>query len=84
MNVTERSTASKERLMDLERTVNALSGRLRDMQWELRQAKTCSLTERLWKNLMSPRQGSELMSAVCNRRARPNMKVVNHVGTTGH
>lgn len=82
--MTERNVATKDRLMDLERTVSALNGRLRDMQWELQQKKACSLTERLWRNLMSPRQESEFMSAVCNRRARPNMKMVSHAGTTGH
>jgi hypothetical protein len=73
---------STVRLIDLERTVDTLNGRLKDMQWELQQAKGLSLTERLWKNLMGVRQGSEFMSAVCNRRARPNTKVVHHVGTT--
>ena len=80
----ERNVATKEQLMDLERTIGALSGRLRDMQWELQQAKAGSLTERFWKNLMSPWQGSEFMSAVCNRRVRPNTKVVDHIGTTRH
>lgn len=76
---------AKERLNDLERTVDVLNGRLKDMQWELQQAKGQSLTERFWKNLMGSRQGREFMSAVCNRRVRPNTKVVNHVGsTTGH
>jgi hypothetical protein len=82
--MTERNVATKEQLMDLERTVGALNGRVRDMQWELQQAKAGSLTERFWKNLMSPWQGSEFMSAVCNRRVRPNTKVVDHVGTTRH
>lgn len=82
--MTERNVATKEQLMDLERTIGALSGRLQDMQWELQQAKTGSLTERFWKNLMSPWQGNEFMSAVCNRRVRPNTKVVDHVGTTRH
>jgi hypothetical protein len=75
-------TATKERLMDLERTVDTMNGRLRDMQWELRQAKGHSLTERLWKNLIGFRQGSEFMSAVCNRQVRPNTKMVDYVGTT--
>jgi len=75
---------TKDRLMDLERTVDALNGRLRDMQWELQQAKTGSLTEWFWKNVMSPSQGNEFMSAVCNRRARPNSKVVDYAGTTRH
>jgi hypothetical protein len=75
-------TATKERLMDLERTVDTMNGRLRDMQWELRQAKGHSLTERLWKNLIGFRQSSEFMSAVCNRQVRPNTKMVDYVGTT--
>ena len=74
----------QERLMDLEKTVDALNGRLRDMQWELQRAKGQSLTERLWKNLMSPWQRSEFISDVCNRRVRPNTKVVSHVGTARH
>jgi len=69
------------RLMDLERTVDALTGRLRDVQWELARVKSDSLTERLWKNLTSPWQGSAFMSACCNRRARPNMRMVGHGGT---
>jgi hypothetical protein len=73
---------TKDRLMNLERTVDALHGRLRDMQWELQRAKAGSLTEWFWKNVMSPSQGNEFMSAVCNRRARPNSKVVDHAGTT--
>lgn len=84
MMAMEREIA-KERLNDLERTVDVLNGRLNDMQWELQQAKGQSLTERFWKNLMGSRQGGEFMSAVCNRQVRPNTKVVNHVGsTTGH
>lgn len=84
MMVMEREIA-KARLNDLERTVDVLNGRLKDMQWELRQTKGQSLTERLWKNLMGSRQGGTFMSAVCNRRVRPNTKVVQHVGSTvGH
>lgn len=75
---------TKTRLTDLERTVDALNGRLREVQWELQQAKGGSLTERLWKNLLT-RQGNEFMSAVCNRRARPNTKVVDYARTiAGH
>lgn len=74
--------ATKERLMDLERTVDTLNEQLRDMQWELRQAKGHSIKERLLKNLRGPRQGSEFMSAVCNRQVRPNTKLVDYVGTT--
>jgi len=74
----------KDRLMDLERTVDVLHGQLRDMQWELQQAKSGSLTGWFWKNVVSPSQGNAFMSAVCNRRARPNNKVVNYAGTTRH
>jgi len=79
-----RQGISKQQLMHLERTVEALNGRLRDMQWELQQTKGQSFTERFWKNFMIPRQGSAFMSAVCNRQIRPNTKVVDHVGATGY
>ena len=67
---------TKERLIDLERTVDVLNSQLRDMQSELRQAQGMSVRERLWKNVLSPWQGRVFMSAVCNRRVRPNTKVV--------
>jgi hypothetical protein len=79
--MTERTVQTRERLLDLERTVEMLNGQLRTMQWELQQTKSGSLAERFWRNLLNPSQGSEFMSAVCNRRARPNTKAVDHVGT---
>ena len=75
---------TKDRLMELERTVDALNGRLRDMQWELQQAKAGSLTEWFWKNVVSLSHGNTFMSAVCNRRVRPNNKVVDYAGTARH
>lgn len=72
---------TKARLMDLERTVDVLTGRLKDVQGELQRVKSDSFSERLWKNLTGSRQGSEFMSACCNRRARPNMRMVDHAGT---
>lgn len=81
MAMTGRDKA-KDRLMDLERTVDALNGQLRDMQWELQQAKGGSMTGRLWNNLIGPWQDRVFMSGVCNRRIRPNTKVVTHVGAT--
>jgi hypothetical protein len=66
------------RLIDLERTVNSLNGQLREMQWELWRTKVEPLPVRLWRNLVSPKGGQEFMSTVCNRRARPNTKVVSH------
>lgn len=80
MAMTGRSL-TKERLIDLERTVDVLNGQLREMQWELQQAKGNSLTERFWTNLMSPWQSRVFMSAVCNRRIRPNTKVVHDGGS---
>jgi hypothetical protein len=71
------SNSGKDRLRDLERTVNALNGQLRDMQWEIQQAKGSSMKERLWGNLMGPRHSRMYMSAVCNRRIRPNTKVTH-------
>ena len=74
---------SKERLMDLQRTVDGLQDRLQDMQWELRQATHRPLTERWWKNLLGARSSNAFMSACCNRRVRPNTKMVNYAGTRG-
>jgi hypothetical protein len=69
-----------DRLVDLERTVDSLNGQLREMQWELYRAKAEPLSMRLWRNLVSPKGGREFMSAVCNRRARPNTRMVVHAG----
>ena len=66
------------RLVDLERTVDSLNGQLREMQWDLYRAKAEPLPVRLWRNLVSLKGGQEFMSAVCNRCARPNTKVVSH------
>ncbi len=70
-----------ERLGELERTIDTLTGRLREVQWELQQTKGSSLRERLWKNLLHARQESDFMSSVCNRRIRPNTKVADHAGS---
>jgi hypothetical protein len=67
-----------DRLVDLERTVDSLNGQLRELQWELYQAKAELLPVRLWRNLVGLKGGQEFMSAVCNRRARPNTKMVSH------
>ena len=75
-----RMGVTKERLIDLQRTVDALQGRMQDMQCELRQATQGSLAERWWRNLLRNRQGT-YMSACCNRRVRPNTKMVNYAGT---
>jgi hypothetical protein len=72
---------AQERLRDLEQTVNALHGQVRHMQWELQQTKGASLTERLWGNFTGPRQNRAYMSAVCNRRIRPNTKVTHDDAT---
>jgi hypothetical protein len=71
---------TKKRLTDLQRTVDTLQGRIQEMQWELRQAERRS-TERWWRNLLAARQGDTFMSACCNRRVRPNTKVMNYAGT---
>ena len=67
-----------DRLVDLERTVDSLNGQLREMQWELDRAKAEAFPIRLWRNLASRTGRQEFMSAVCNRRARPNTKMVSH------
>jgi hypothetical protein len=68
-----------DRLVDLERTVDFLNGQVRKMQRELYRAKSEPLSVRLWRNLVSRKGGQEFMSTVCNRRVRPNMKLVSHV-----
>jgi hypothetical protein len=75
--MTAERDASRNRLRYLEQTVQQLNGQLREMQWELRQAKGQSKTERLWKAWMGARPGEIFMSAVCNRRIRPNRKVTD-------
>ena len=67
-----------DRLIDLEHTVDSLNGELRKIQWVLYRAKAEPLPARLWRNLVSPKSGQEFMSAVCNRPARPNTKMVSH------
>ncbi|MEP6958781.1 MAG: hypothetical protein ABI980_08620 [Nitrospirota bacterium] len=66
------------RLVDLERTVDSLNGQLREMQWELFRAKAEPLSAWLWRNLVSLKGGQEFMSAVCNRRIRPNTRMLFH------
>ena len=72
---------TKERLINLQRTVETLQGRMQEMQCQLRQAERASLTGRWWNNLLVTRRGNAFMSACCNRRARPNTKMVNYAGT---
>jgi hypothetical protein len=67
-----------ERLGDLERTVDVLHGRLREVQEQLQRVRSRSLGLRLWRNLTGWSRNQDLMVAVGNRRARPNMKVVIH------
>jgi hypothetical protein len=69
----------RERLIDLEQTVDSLNGQLRKMQWDLDRAKSEPFPFRLLRNLVSFKGGQEFMSAVCNRYARPNTKMVTHV-----
>ena len=66
------------RLLELKRTVDSLNGQLRELQWELYRAKTEPLSVWLWQNLMRLKGGQEFMSAVCNRRARPNTRMLLH------
>ncbi len=73
----EQTVITNDRLMDLERTVASLDNRLRTIQWGLQRDHTGSLKKRLWSLMRSKPEG-ELMSAVCNQRVRPNMKVETH------
>ncbi len=59
----------QDKFLNLQRTVDALSEQLREVQWELQHKN-----ERLWKSFGIKKAASEFMSAVCNRRIRPNIK----------
>jgi hypothetical protein len=76
MMLTASRSVGADRLVDLERTVDSLNGQLREMQCELYRVKPSPLSVRLWRNLVSFKSGREFMSAVCNRRARPNTRMV--------
>jgi hypothetical protein len=67
-----------DRLVELKRTVESLKGQLREVQGELYRAKTEPTPIRLWRNLANLTGGREFMSAVCNRRARPNTRIPLH------
>lgn len=77
MVMIEQTVITKDRLMDLERTVAALDNRLRTIQWGLQHTNAGSLIRR-FRSLMRSRQGSEFMSTVCNQRVRSNTKVLTH------
>ena len=74
----ERRFIGTDRLIDLEHTVESLNGELRKIQWDLYRTKTEPFSTRLWRSLVNPKGGQEFMSAVCNRRVRPNTKLVSH------
>ena len=67
-----------EQLIDLERTVDFLNRQLRKMQWDLYRGKVAPLPIRFWRNLVNRNGRQKFMSAVCNRCARPNIKMVPH------
>jgi len=61
--------STQDEFVNLQRTVDALSEQLREVQWELQHKN-----EPFWKTLGFRKSASEYMSAVCNRRIRPNIK----------
>ncbi|HKY72644.1 MAG TPA: hypothetical protein VJL88_12060 [Nitrospira sp.] len=61
--------SKQDEFLDLQRTVDELSEQLREVQWELQHKN-----EPFWKGLGFRKGASEFMSAVCNRRIRPNVK----------
>ena len=66
------------RLVELKRTVDSLNGQLRELHGELSRAKTKTFAAWWWRNLMGLKRGQKFMSAVCNRRARPNTRMLLH------
>jgi len=71
-----RKTGGQDRLVDLERTMDSMNGQLREIQGELNRFKTEPLSVRVWRNLVNLNSKQEFMSAVCNRRVRPNTKIM--------
>lgn len=69
------------RLVDLERTIDSLTGQLQEVRCELHQAKVQPLPIRFWRNLVRLKSGQEYMSTVCNRKVRPNTKVVSYASS---
>jgi hypothetical protein len=65
-------------LRELERVVEMLSGQLRVLQQELHQATGWSSAWQLRNNWLSLRRNHLFMSAICNRRIRPNTKQPSH------
>lgn len=78
MMFTTGRSVETDRLVSLEHTVESLNGELRKIQCELYRSKAEPLPARLWRNLVSRKGGQKFMSTVCNRRARPNTKMVSH------
>lgn len=78
MMLTARRSFMTDRLGNLERTVDTLNGQLREVQWELQRTKAAPLAVRLWRSFLSHKDVGVFMSAVCNRRIRPNTKLVSY------
>jgi hypothetical protein len=77
MIATERTTLTKDHLMDLERTVAALDNKLQSIQWGL-QGSTIGLLVERFRRVMRFKQRSRFMSTVCNQHIRSNTKLVSH------
>lgn len=77
MLATESLSLTKDQLMGLERTVAALDNRLQSIQRGLQRSTASSLVER-FRSLLPSKQGSQFMSAVCNRHVRLNTKLTSH------
>ena len=73
MTTTEQRLAHS-RLMDLERVVDLLNGQVHALQRELHQNHSWSSSGQLQSNFISLRRNRLFMSAICNRRIRPNTK----------
>jgi len=70
-----------DRLVDLERTIDSLTGQLQEVRCELHQAKVQPLPVRFWRNFVRLKSGQEYMSAVCSRKVRPNTKVGSYASS---
>jgi hypothetical protein len=79
MSAPERTTLTKDHLMDLERMVAALDNRLQSLQRGLQRSTAGSMVKH-FRSLMQSKQESRFMSTVCNQHIRSNTKLASHGG----
>ncbi|MCP9446757.1 MAG: hypothetical protein NNA22_04195 [Nitrospira sp.] len=73
--------ATYNRLLDLERLVTLLNGQLQAFKQELDQAGARSSAHQSWLIWHNRPRNQLFMSAICNRRIRPNLRRQEHAAS---